>query len=115
MKDEKQGTIKELEVDEIFIKCGRILDDGKIPVVASMRDGAFSRKALVSYVLGQMAGAFENKQTLNEKKSKQFRIWVGEEGPLDEGQVNFTLEEAGIRSEEKVFVEFMLESREWPS
>lgn len=45
-KDEANGQVRELEVDEIFIKCGRISDDGKVPVVG-LRDGAFSRKALV--------------------------------------------------------------------
>ena len=41
--------VKELEVDEIFVKCGRIQDDGKIPN-GNLRDGAFSRKAKLSYV-----------------------------------------------------------------
>lgn len=41
--------MKELEIDEIFIKCGRIRDDGKIPTTA-LRDGAFSRKVRLAYV-----------------------------------------------------------------
>ena len=62
----------------------------------------------------QLVGAFENKQTQNER-SRPFRVWVGEEGPLDETQVSVSLEAAGIRSNDKVFIEFMLESRVWPS
>ena len=41
--------VKELEIDEVFIKCSRIRDDGKIPATG-LRDGAFSRKALISYL-----------------------------------------------------------------
>ena len=62
VKDEANGNARELEVDEIFIKCGRIRDDGKLPTM-NLRDGAFSRKALISYVQEQLVGAFENKQT----------------------------------------------------
>jgi len=45
-KDEANGQVRELEVDEIFIKCGRIRDDGKLPE-AGLKDGAFSRKAIL--------------------------------------------------------------------
>ena len=82
MQDQAQGIVKELEVDEIFIKCARISDNGKIPP-SNARDGAFSRKALLSYVQDQLVSAFENKHTLNEK-DKKFRIWLGEEGHADE-------------------------------
>lgn len=30
--DEAKGRVTELEIDEIFIKCGRVRDDGKLPV-----------------------------------------------------------------------------------
>ena len=82
VKDEAQNIVRELEIDEVFIKCGRIRDDGKIPT-NTLRDGAFSRKSLIGYVQDQLVTAFENQQTLNEK-SKQFRIWIGEDGPLDQ-------------------------------
>ena len=81
MKDEANGVVHELEVDEVFIKCGRIRDDGKIPT-NTLRDGAFSRKSLISYVQEQLVGAFENQQTQNEK-NKPYRIWLGDNGPLD--------------------------------
>ena len=113
VKDEANGVVRELEVDEVFIKCGRIRDDGKIPTMP-LRDGAFSRKSMVSYVQEQLVTAFENQQTLNEK-NKPYRIWIGEESPLDPGQVNLSLEAAGLHTGDKVYIEFMLESREWPS
>lgn len=78
--------MRELEVDEIFIKCGRIRDDGKIPT-SGIRDGAFSRKALLSYVRDQLVVAFENKNTQNEK-NKPLRIWLGEDGPIDADQLS---------------------------
>jgi hypothetical protein len=84
-KDEAQGIVKELEVEEIFIKCARLTDNGKIPT-SGIRDGAFSRKALLSYVQDQLVAAFENKETKNEK-SKQFRVWIGEDGPANEMQL----------------------------
>lgn len=114
MRDETNGLVRELEVDEIFIKCGRIQDSGKIPS-SSLRDGAFSRKSTLRFVMGKLIGAFENKQTLTEK-SKPARVWLGEEGPIaTEPELARTLEELGLRCGDKVFIEFMLESREWPS
>ena len=113
VKDEHNGVVRELEVDEIFIKCGRIRDDGKIPA-NTLRDGAFSRKSLISYVQEQLVSAFENQQTQNEK-NKPYRIWIGEEGPIDQEQVNLSLEASGLHTGDKVYIEFMLESREWPS
>ena len=77
--------VKELEVEEILIKCARIADNGKIPT-SGIRDGAFSRKALLSYVQDHLVAAFENKETKNEK-SKPFRVWVGEDGPASEMQI----------------------------
>ena len=53
----------EFEIDEIYLKCGRVRDDGKFPTVSSMRDGVFSRKASVKYVMEQLVNAFENRQT----------------------------------------------------
>ena len=59
MKDKANDIARELEIDEVFIKCGRIRDDGKIPS-NTLRDGAFSRKSLISYVQDQLVSAFEN-------------------------------------------------------
>ena len=40
---------------------------------------------------------------------------MGEESPIDAAHLEHTLEEAGLLSGDKVFIEFMLESRVWPS
>ena len=42
-------------------------------------------------------------------------MWIGDEGPSDESQLEQSLEILGVRSGDKLFIEFMLESREWPS
>ena len=52
--------IKELEVDQINMLCGRIFDDGKIPNPNSLRDGYFSRKHKMQFVLDLLVGAFQN-------------------------------------------------------
>ena len=62
VKDDTAGTVRELEVDEVFVKCGMIKDDGKIPIDQNtLKNGAFSRKATVLYVKNKLAVFFGNR------------------------------------------------------
>ena len=62
VKDDTAGTVKELEVDEVFVKCGMIRDDGKIPIDQNtLKNGAFSRKATVLFVKNKLADFFGNR------------------------------------------------------
>jgi uncharacterized UBP type Zn finger protein len=107
--------VKEVEVDEINLKCGRIKDDGQIPVSSKLRDGYFSRKHNMLFVLNLLVDAFQNQQTKNEKDQKKYRFWNNEEGPLNEINYGQTLEQLGLKNGDKVYIEFQLESKIWPS
>ena len=51
--------VSELEIEEVFLKCGRILENGKVP--NQVKDGFFSRKSTLNSVLEMLVNAFENK------------------------------------------------------
>lgn len=56
-----QDIVKELEVDEINLKCGRIDDNGRIPT--QLRDGFFSRKHTMKFLMDLLVDSFENQHT----------------------------------------------------
>lgn len=110
-----EETVKEVEVDEINLRCGRVKDDGQIPLRSALRDGYFSRKHTMQFVLNLLVDAFQNQQTQNEKNMKKYRFWNSDEGPLDEINYGQTLEQLGLKNGDKVYIEFQLESKLWPS
>ena len=104
------GYVAELEIELINLMCGRIQENGKVP--AQVKDYFFSRKDDLKLVLHTLVADLKSKQ--------EFRLWDGDKGPM-EGDVQMddplkqTIEQVGLQSGQKIFVEFKLENGEWPS
>ena len=101
-----ENIVKEVEVYEINIRCGRIKDDGKSPSSSDLRDGYFSRKHTLEFVLNLLVDSFQNQNTGNEKDIKKQRLWIGEDSVISEIDYSRTLEALNIKNGDKFYVEF---------
>ena len=72
-----------------------------------MKDCFFSRKSTLKTILEELVNSFDNKQ--------EHRLWDGTNGPVEEMHLQPTIEQVGLRGGSQVFIEFKLESGEWPS
>ena len=110
--DREARQITELEIEQVYLKCGKIQENGSAP--QTYKDGFFSRKMPLREVLEQLVLAFENKQT-KDQVTQEFRFWDSPDGYLGDEDLSRTIEEAGLKQGQKVLVEFKLGSGEYPS
>jgi len=116
-KNEQTQMLYELEVSEVLANFGTIKEDGKIPT--KHLEKYFSRKVVLKQILDELIKASldrvqNNISVQKSVKANQVRLWISA-GPVNEEMMDSTLELVGFRSKDHLYVEFKLESGEWPS
>ena len=103
--------VTEIEMEEINLRGGRIDDTGQPP--NRQQEWYFSRKSTLGFVLEQLVTELGD-----QNNTREFRLWGDRTGPLkgslQEDPLTLTIEEVGLKNHHEIFVEFKLESGEWP-